>query len=117
MYRISVVRYYIVGALLIAGFVAWGVMEMLNAQTPYVTTVAEVRAAGKRPVQFMGSIVAGATKYDEAADELVFRLKDDKGAALTVHYKGVKPEISTARPRPSCAVPARAMSSPPTSYS
>ena len=82
---------YILGALLIAGFAALGVMEMMKSQTPYVTTAAEVRSIKDRPVQFMGSIVPGKIRYNDSDDELRFELKDEKSDTLKVRYKGVKP--------------------------
>jgi cytochrome c-type biogenesis protein CcmE len=82
---------YILGALLIAGFAVMGMLEMIKAQTPYVTTVAEVRAAKDRPVQFIGRISHASVRTDERTDELVFKLSDDKGETIGVRYKGVKP--------------------------
>lgn len=82
---------YIIGAILIAGFAVLGVLEMLKAQTPYVETVAQVQAAGEQPVQFIGAIIPGKTKYDENTDELAFVLQDKAGKTLDVRYKGVKP--------------------------
>lgn len=82
---------YIIGAILIAGFAVLGVLEMLKAQTPYVETVAQVRAAGEQPVQFIGAVVHNKTSYDDRADELAFTLQDKTGKTLDVRYKGVKP--------------------------
>lgn len=82
---------YIIGILLIAGFAVLGAMELMNAQTPYVSTVAEVKSAINRPVQFMGSIIREKSHYNESNDELQFALKDKDGAILNVRYKGVKP--------------------------
>lgn len=82
---------YILGALLIAGFGVLGAMEMMNAQTPYVQTLAEVRSKGDRPVQLVGSLVPGKARYDDDHDELLFQLRDDAGEQVAVRYKGVKP--------------------------
>jgi len=82
---------YVLGAVLIAGFAALGVVEMIKSQTPYATTVADARAVGDKPLQFMGAIVSGKTRYDDKADELLFCLRDDKGETISVRYKGVKP--------------------------
>ena len=82
---------YVLGALLIGGFAALGMVEMIKAQTPYVMTVREARSITDRPIRFMGAIVRGKTSYDEQNDELVFQLKDAKGDAVDVRYKGVKP--------------------------
>lgn len=82
---------YIIGAILIAGFAVLGVLEMMKAQTPYVETVAQVRATGEQPVQFIGAIVSGKTHYDENKDELAFTLQDKQGKTLEVRYNGVQP--------------------------
>jgi cytochrome c-type biogenesis protein CcmE len=82
---------YVMGAVLIAGFGVLGVLEMIKAQTPYLTTVAQAKAITDRPMQLVGSIVREKTTYDNKTDELVFQLRDRKGQTLTVRYKGVKP--------------------------
>ena len=76
---------------MIAGFAALGMMEMIKAQTPYVTLVSEAKSIKDRPIQFMGSIVHEKTRYDDNADELVFQLRDGKGDTIRVRYKGIKP--------------------------
>ena len=82
---------YVFGAILIAGFAALGMLEMIKAQTPYVTTVRQARSYVDRPIQFVGSIVHSRTGYDQRTDELVFELRDAKGDAIAVRYRGVKP--------------------------
>ncbi len=82
---------YILGVVLIAGFAVLGATELMKAQTPYVTTVAEVRAVKDKPVQFIGRISHSSTRTDEKTDELMFQLVDDKGETIVVRYKGVKP--------------------------
>ncbi len=82
---------YIIGAVLIAGFGVLGALELRQAQTPYVTTLAEARAAGDRQIQFMGEIVKRSSSYDESAGELVFRVHGQDGREMEVRYKGVKP--------------------------
>lgn len=82
---------YILGALLIAGFAVLTLIELQNAGTPYVTTVAQARTIKDKPMQFIGSIVKGKTSYDSSADRLTFSLKDSKGRTLRVRYEGIKP--------------------------
>lgn len=82
---------YVLGILLIAGFAVLGVTEMRKAVTPYVETVAQVRAAKGGSVQFMGEVVREKCRYDEKADKLLFQLRDEKGEALDVRFSGVKP--------------------------
>lgn len=82
---------YVLGAVLIAGFAALGMMEMIKSQTAYVTFVSEARSIKDRPIRFAGSIVREKTRYDDGADELVFQLRDGEGDTIRVRYKGVKP--------------------------
>ena len=82
---------YVMGAVLIAGFAALGMMRMIETQTPFVTFVSEARSIKDRPIRFAGSIVRGETHYDEVADELIFQLRDSRGDTIQVRYKGVKP--------------------------
>ena len=82
---------YVLGAVIVGGFAVLGMMRMIEVQTPYVTLVAQARSITDRPVRFAGSIVRGATVYDDGTDELVFRLRDGAGDTITVRYTGVKP--------------------------
>lgn len=82
---------YVLGAVLIAGFGVLGVIELKDAQTPYVTTLSDARAAGDRPIQFMGDIVARSARYDDESHKLVFTVKGRDGETMQIHYKGVKP--------------------------
>lgn len=82
---------YILGVLLIAGFAVLGATELIKAQTPYVTTVSEVRGMKDKPLQFIGTIFHASTKTDTKSDELTFRLIDEKGESIQVRYKGIKP--------------------------
>lgn len=82
---------YVLGAVLIAGFGVLGVMELKEAQTPYVTTFAEAKAAGDRPIQFMGDIVERSASYDRATHELIFAVRGRDGETMQVRYNGVKP--------------------------
>lgn len=82
---------YVVGILLIAGFVVLMAAEMKNASTQYVTTVAEVLAARKGPVQFQGIVLHDKTMYDRFSHEMRFTLKDDIGKTIEVRYRGPKP--------------------------
>lgn len=82
---------YVLGVVLIAGFCVLGGMEMQSAQTPYVTTLREARAAGNRPVQLIGSICRGKTSYNESIGTLTFKLSDSDGKCVPVNYHGVEP--------------------------
>ncbi|MCE5198931.1 MAG: cytochrome c maturation protein CcmE [Armatimonadota bacterium] len=82
---------YALGVLLVLGFGFLGVVELNESQTPYITSVAELKTAGDGPVQFVGSIVQGSSRYSDSSDELLFTLKDKQGKAVHIFYKGVKP--------------------------
>lgn len=82
---------YVIGILLVAGFAVMGATEMMQSQTPYISSVAQVVSLPGKPVQFIGIINHSKTGYNQATGELRFQLKDDKQKILDVSYKGVKP--------------------------
>ncbi len=91
---------YIIGGALILGFLVLGASEMMKTQAPYVQTVPEVTSTAKgSSVQFLGSVVAGKTKYNAAGDELLFVMKDESGRTLPVRYKGMKPPNFDSAPK------------------
>ncbi len=81
----------IAGIVLIAGFCALGVMELMQSHIPYVTTVPQVQSAQGKAIQFMGAIVQDSIKSDTATAQLRFQLRDASGRKLPVRYDGVKP--------------------------
>lgn len=82
---------YVLGVVLIAGFAGLGVVQLNEAQTPYVTTVAEAKQVKDRPMQFMGDLVKGKSSYDKSTHELVFTVRGKDGDTMRVRYTGVKP--------------------------
>jgi cytochrome c-type biogenesis protein CcmE len=90
---------YILGALIILGFGYMGVTEMMASRMPYMTKAAEVRATNGRAVQVIGTILHKDAHYDDAKGTLVFFLADDRGDALKVSYKGIKPANFDTSPK------------------
>ena len=81
---------YVVGLVLIAGSIWFGVTAFKRSLTPY-TSFSEARRSASS-VQVNGVLVnPSKVAYDAAASELVFRLRDDKREEMDVVYKGVKP--------------------------
>lgn len=82
---------YIIGAFLIAAFVAMGATELVRSQVPYCQTLEQVRAAtAGSEIQLIGTLVAGSASITARGD-LHFSLRDKDGASVAVSYKGVKP--------------------------
>ncbi len=91
---------YVIGAVLILGFIAMGAREMMKSQSPYVETVAEVKSApAGSSVQFIGAIVPGKSKYSEDGKKLTFLMKDKVGDTLSVRFDGVKPQNFDTAPK------------------
>lgn len=89
----------VAGVVLIAAFCVLGLVELMQSQIPYVTKVADVRAASGKQMQFMGAIVHESVKFDSERKTLAFHLSDSSGARLPVRYEGVKPANFDSAPR------------------
>jgi len=81
--------WYIVGGVLIVGFLAYGATSFRSYLTPYVSFQEARQAAGK--VQVAGKLVPDSSRYLEQEQMLSFGIHDDQGQTLPVRYKGVKP--------------------------
>jgi cytochrome c-type biogenesis protein CcmE len=81
--------WYIVGGVLIAGFIAYGATSFTANLTPYVS-FDEAMTSGKK-VQVAGGLVPDSTRWDESDQKLHFGLVSDEGEVLEVRYDGVKP--------------------------
>jgi cytochrome c-type biogenesis protein CcmE len=81
--------WFIVGGVLIAGFVAFGWSSFTENLTPYVGFEAARAAASK--VQVKGALVEASTSYLEDTQELSFRITDEVNDVLPVRYDGIKP--------------------------
>jgi cytochrome c-type biogenesis protein CcmE len=81
---------YVLGALLLLGFVGFSFMAFKDSMTPYVSF--ERAREGDRIVQVAGALEKGSSSYAAAQESLFFTLKDPKtSATLRVRYKGLKP--------------------------
>jgi len=90
---------YVLGIIVLAGFAALTVWELMSQSTPYVMKVADLKSMSDRPVQFMGAVDHQTAEYDEANDELRFQIKDEDGESVKVRFKGVKPANFDTAPK------------------
>jgi cytochrome c-type biogenesis protein CcmE len=81
--------WYVVGGVLIVGFLAFGASSFTKNLTPYVDFEAARSAAAK--VQVKGALVEASTSYIEDTQELSFRIIDEVNDVLPVRYDGIKP--------------------------
>ena len=82
--------YYVIGSLLILGFIGFSLSSFKQTLTPYVS-YEEARTAN-RMVQVAGALEKGSSAYRNENQSLYFTLKDPKTQAnIRVRYKGVKP--------------------------
>ena len=81
---------YIVGIIVIVGFIVFGAISLKKSLTPYVS-FAQAKGTPET-VQIIGKIVEGETYYDTLAQNLVFTLTDKNShEQMKVIYRGVKP--------------------------
>ncbi|OGC79167.1 MAG: hypothetical protein A2145_02310 [candidate division Zixibacteria bacterium RBG_16_40_9] len=81
---------YIIGILIIVGFVVFGAISLKKSLTPYVG-FAEAKKT-QETVQIIGKVVEGETYYDTLSQKLVFSLTDKNSPdQIKVIYNGVKP--------------------------
>ena len=81
---------YLLGAVLLAGFVGFSLMSFKQALTPYVS-YQDARTTA-RMVQVAGALEKGSSSYRVEQGQLVFTLKEAKThETLRVSYKGVRP--------------------------
>jgi cytochrome c-type biogenesis protein CcmE len=79
----------IIGGLVIAVFMAFGLMSFKKNLTPYVS-FAEARSAGRR-VQVKGYPDHANSRFDPEHRAFFFTMKDDGGDVMDVVYRGPKP--------------------------
>jgi cytochrome c-type biogenesis protein CcmE len=80
---------HIIGGILVAAAVGLSINSFRSTLTPYVS-VAEAKAHG-HSVQVAGMAVKGSDRYDLQTNNLVFTLREDGGAQMTVEYDGARP--------------------------
>ena len=81
--------WFIVGGVIIAGFLAYGATSYKSMLTPYVSFAEAMRSGDN--VQVAGKLVQGSPKYLEESQLLSFSLTDEEGQNLPVLYAGVRP--------------------------
>lgn len=81
--------WYSIGGALVVAFLAYGATSFKSNLTPYVS-FGEAMATASR-VQVAGALVEDSTSFVDEAGELQFRIFDEEGIELPVHYTGVKP--------------------------
>jgi len=80
---------YIIGMLIIVGFIAFAAINLSKSLTPYVP-LSEAKKS-KKIVQVKGQRVAGSENFDMEKKIFSFKMTDDKGEQFEVVYHGVKP--------------------------
>ncbi len=80
---------YVVGLIIIAGFIIFAGINLQKSFTPYVTIAEAKKAQGA--VQVKGTRVVGSEAFDLKEKVLRFRLLDPAGQEIEVVYHGVKP--------------------------
>jgi cytochrome c-type biogenesis protein CcmE len=81
--------WYVIGGVLIAGFVAFGATSFKKNITPYVGFEEARRLASR--VQVAGELVPDSTRYVEDSQQLEFVMADHHGHTMRVLYHGTKP--------------------------
>jgi cytochrome c-type biogenesis protein CcmE len=81
--------WYVVGAVLVVAFLAYGTTSFKSNLTPYVSFEEASRSA--RKVQVAGGLVENSTEYVDETQELRFTMVEEDGDTMTVLYEGVKP--------------------------
>jgi cytochrome c-type biogenesis protein CcmE len=83
-------RFYVLGGLLLLGFIGFSFMAFKDSMTPYVPF--ERAREGTRMVQVAGALEKGSSAYVAESESLFFTLKDPQSSeTLRVRYKGLKP--------------------------
>ena len=81
--------WYVIGGVLIVGFLAYGATSFKSNLTPYVSFDEAMRTSSR--VQVAGRLVPDSTRYVEDVQQLRFGIVDDDGITMPVMYDGVKP--------------------------
>ncbi|MBD3287762.1 cytochrome c maturation protein CcmE [candidate division KSB1 bacterium] len=77
---------YIVGAVIIAAALIFAMFSFKSTLTSYVSI--NEALASEHNVQVAGILVQGSTSYK---NKLIFKLKDEAGSEMVVHYNKSKP--------------------------
>jgi cytochrome c-type biogenesis protein CcmE len=79
---------YIIGIVIIVGFIIWAGISFNKTLTPYVSFAEAKNSA--TVVQVKGKRVDNGT-FDDQNNRFIFKLVDDQGEQVTVYYSGTKP--------------------------
>jgi cytochrome c-type biogenesis protein CcmE len=80
---------YLIGLAIILAFLGLAYAPSRRAMSPYVSF--EEAEKSTTPVQIKGDLLKDETRYDEKSGNLVFYLRNEKGATMKVVYGGSKP--------------------------
>ncbi len=80
---------YLIGGIVIVGFVIMAAVTLKSTMTPYVTFKQAQQM--QSPCQVKGSVVPGSARYEAESKLFKFRLQDDENNVVLVEYNGVKP--------------------------
>lgn len=80
---------YIVGIVVIIGFIVFAAINLSKSLTPYVSLDDAKRS--EKVVQVKGQRVVGSEHFDIDSKIFKFRMTDDKGEEFEVVYHGIKP--------------------------
>ena len=81
--------WYVVGGVLVVAFLAYVTTSFKSNLTPYVSFAEAANFA--RKVQVAGGLVENSTEYLDESQELRFKIIEENGDTMVVHYDGVKP--------------------------
>jgi cytochrome c-type biogenesis protein CcmE len=81
--------WYIVGGIIVVGFLAYGATSFKSYLTPYVSFEQAQKSGSK--VQVAGKLVPGSPRYVKEEQALRFALADDDGNTLVVVYTDERP--------------------------
>jgi cytochrome c-type biogenesis protein CcmE len=82
---------YIIGVVVILGFVALAIPGLMSSMTKYVENIPEVstKYAGQT-IQVRGELIKDQITYDQSG-AMVFFIKDEAGNKLKCRYSGTRP--------------------------
>ena len=80
---------FIIGAIIVIGFIVLGAYSLKSNMSPYIT-INEAKFTGDQ-CQVKGSVIPGSAKFDMENNIFQFILVDDSQEEMLVHYHGVKP--------------------------
>ena len=80
---------YIIGIIIILGFIVLGAISLKSTMSPYVT-IPEAMESGSQ-CQVKGKVIAGSARFNMDSNVFHFTIADDSGQEMRVVFHGVKP--------------------------